>query len=278
MEHSESRLEELARGLKSNGIFLTSWRALRRYRDYLLCATSSDLRVQFSGTYLGAIWWLLDPLLYMLVYVLVVQIILRSGGQNYPAFVFNALLPWKWASTAIFNGADSIKAKSAILMQVYVPKFLLPLQKVMVSTGNFLLGTIVLVAMNLAYGGPVSWHMLEFVPVVLVQFTLLLAFSLLLAHAGVFFLDIRNILSFGLRLIFYLSPALYTIDRVPERVRPLWWLNPMTPLYASYRRIFMEGRSPLYLPLTVWFLISLLLIGFGLRLLARFDRSYTKVS
>ncbi len=264
--------------MRNTAIFIRSTQELRRYRDYLLCATTSDLRVQFSGTYLGAIWWLLDPLLYMLVYVLVIQVILRSGGPNYAAFIVNALLPWKWAQTAIQNSADSIRSKSAILTQVYVPKFLLPLQRVMVSTSDFLLGTVVLVAMNLAYGGPVTWHMIEFVPVVLVQFVLLLAVGLLLAHAGVFFIDIRSFLSFGLRLAFYLSPALYALERVPERIRPLWWLNPMTPLFASYRRIFMEGRSPLYLPLAVWFLISLLLIGVGLRLLARFDRSYTKVS
>lgn len=264
--------------MSGDQIFVKTWRALRRYRDYLWCAVTSDLRIQFSGTYLGAIWWLLDPLLYMLVYVLVIQVILQRGGHDYPAFVFNALLPWKWASTAIINSAGSIRTKSAILMQVYVPKFLLPLQRVFVSTGNFLLGTIVLVVMNLTYGGPVTWHMLEFLPVVVVQFTLLLAIGLLLSHIGVYFLDIRNILSVGLRLLFYLSPALYALERVPVAIRPLWWLNPMTALYTSYRLIFMEGRSPLYRPLALWFLVSLLLLGAGLRLLARYDRSYTKVS
>jgi ABC-type polysaccharide/polyol phosphate export permease len=264
--------------MSSNHIFSRTWQALRRYRDYLWCAVTSDLRIQFSGTYLGAIWWLLDPLLYLLVYVLVIQVIFQRGGPNYPAFIFNALLPWKWASTAIMNSADSIRAKSAILMQVYVPKFLLPLQRVGVSTCDFLMGSVVLVIMNLAYGGSVTWHLIEFVPVVLVQFTLLLGVGLLLSHAGVFFLDVRNFLSFGLRILFYLSPALYSVSDIPARIRPLWWLNPMTALYSSYRLIFMEGRSPLYLPLAIWFLIALLSIGAGLRLLSRYDRSYTKVS
>ncbi len=260
------------------GIIKRTCRAYRRYRDYLWCSVVADLRVQFSGTYLGAIWWLLDPLMYMMVYVLVVQVIFQRGGADYPAFVFNALLPWKWASTAMQNSAESIRAKSAVLMQVYVPKFFFPLQRVMVSTGNFLLGTIILVTLNLAYGGPVTWHMLEAIPVMLVQFSVLLAIGLLLAHVGVFFLDIRNILGTLLRLLFYLSPALYSLERIPERVRFLWWLNPMTTLYTSYRLIFMEGRSPLYVPLAIWFLLSLMLLGAGLHVLNRFDRSYTKIS
>lgn len=264
--------------MSGDRIFVKTWRALRRYRDYLWCAVTSDLRIQFSGTYLGAIWWLLDPLANMLVYVLVVQIIFERGGPNYPAFVFNGLLPWKWTATAIQQSADSIRAKSSVLMQVYMPKFLLPLQRSLVSTCDFLLGTVILVAMNLVYGGKISWHMLEFIPIVVVQFTVLLAIGMLVAHLGVFFRDIRSILGFVLRLFFYLSPTLYGLENVPKEIRAFWWLNPMTPIFTSYRQIFMQGRSPLYGPLIVWFLLSALLLVAGLRLLSRFDRAYTKVS
>lgn len=258
-------------------IFSRTYRDLTRYRDYLLYSTASDLRLQFSGKYLGVIWWILDPLLLILVYVLLVSVIFKRGGPDYPAFLATGLMPWKWTATSISTSAQSVSGKSAVLMQVYVPKFLLPVQKVLVGAGNFLVGMLVVLGLNIVYGAPVGFHLLEIIPVIIAHAIFLLCIGLIFAHIGVFFRDIQNVLGFALKMVFFLSPVLYALDRVPERARALWWLNPMTTFITSYRLILMEGKSPLYLGLAAWVLVSLLIGYVGLQLMARYDRSYTKV-
>ncbi|MBS4536515.1 ABC transporter permease [Clostridium sp. D2Q-14] len=249
----------------------------KKYKEYILFTTKSELKVQLSSTFLGYLWWILDPLMYMLVYMLVVMIIFKSGGENFPIFVFSALVPWKWTVSSIKDAAKSIKGKSSILQQVYLPKYILPLIKTLINTTKFLFGILVLLVLLIFFRVPYTVHLMEFFVVFMVQLSLILGIGFILAHLGVFFKDIDNILDFTLRFWFYVSPTLYGLEKIPEKVRFIWWLNPLTTIYTSYRNIFLEGTSPLYGPLLIWFAFSVVLISIGLKYLYKFDKNYTKV-
>ena len=247
------------------------------YKDYVVYNVKSELKVQISGTFLGYLWWILDPLMYMLVYMLVVMIIFDRGGPDFPIYVFAALVPWKWTVSSINDSTSSIKGKANILHQVYIPKFILPLIKCLINTSKFFFGILILMVMLLFFGISYSLVNLTFFIVFGVHFLFVLGLSLNLAHIGVYFKDINNILTFGIRLWFYLSPALYDLASIPEQVRFLWWFNPMTTFYQSYRNLFMYGTQPEYLFLGIWAAVSLMLIYVGLKQLYTHDKIYTKV-
>ncbi len=250
---------------------------IKKYKEYMSYSIKSELKVNLTETYLGYIWWLLDPLMYMLVYILVVVIIFGRGDRYFPIFVFSALLSWKWTSTAITTSTASIKSKAGILHQIYIPKFILPLIKICVGTIYYLFGLIMLIVLILLYNVQLSLHIFEFTLIMIVQFIFLYGIGTILAHLGVYFRDIDNILNFTLRLWFYLSPGLYSLDMIPEQIRFLWWLNPMTTFYTSYRNVFLYAKSPLYIELLIWCILSIILIMIGLRYLYKFDKNYTKV-
>jgi ABC-type polysaccharide/polyol phosphate export permease len=258
-------------------LFNVAIKDFKRYKEYILYTTKSELKVQLSSTFLGYLWWILDPLMYMLVYMLVVMIIFNRGGEDFPIFVFSALVPWKWTVSSIMDSTGSIKGKAGVLQQVYIPKYVLPLIKTLINTTKFLFGILVLLVLKVFFKIPFTLHMLEFIFVFIVNFLFILGIGFILSHLGVYFKDINNILSFTIRLWFYLSPALYDLSSVPAKIRFLWWLNPMTTFYMSYRNIFLYGESPLYLQLGLWVLASLLLMYVGLRYLYKFDKNYTKV-
>lgn len=249
----------------------------KKYREYILYTTKSDLKVQLSSTFLGYFWWILDPLMYMLVYMLVVMVIFQRGGENFPIFVFSALVPWKWTVSSIMDSTGSIASKGGLLQQVYLPKFILPYVKVLVNTAKYIFGIFVLLILMAFFGAPYTWHLFEFLIVFLVHFLFILGVGFLLSHLGVYFKDINNILQFTIRLWFYLSPTLYSLQDVPDKIRILWWINPMTTFYASYRNVFLYGKSPLYPQLGFWVAISLLIIVVGLRYIYKYDKNYTKV-
>lgn len=247
------------------------------YRDYIRYSVGSSIKSQTAGTMLGSIWWILEPIMYMLVYVLVIKYIFQRGGPNYSVFLLCGLIPWKWTQSTIVASTSSIRGKSAVLQQIYVPKHILVLVTCLSSSVNLVTGAAVLLVFLQLFRVPATLHYLEFLPVCMTHFTVLLGLSLILAHVGVFFRDINNILAFGTRLWFFLSPTLYSMERIPEDVRWLWWLNPLTTFFESYRNVLMRGEPAHYYELSLWFLIGVLVTVLGLRRLAQFDRKYTKV-
>ena len=89
---------------------LTEMIGRRRLIAYLVQA---DMKKKGADTLLGNIWWVLDPLLQMVVYVVFVSVVLQRGGPDYPLFIFSAILPWKWFQTSVQDGITSVTSRSA---------------------------------------------------------------------------------------------------------------------------------------------------------------------
>ena len=95
----------------------------RRLARYLVQA---DLHKNGADTLLGNVWWILDPLLQMAVYVVFVSVILQRGDEDYPLFIFCAILPWKWFSSRSTTRSPRSPAQERLIKQVQFPKIVLP--------------------------------------------------------------------------------------------------------------------------------------------------------
>ena len=95
----------------------------RRLTRYLVRA---DLKKHGSDTVLGNVWWVLDPLLQMLVYVVLVSIIFQRPTPDYPLFIFAAILPWKWFTSAVNDAISSVTGRERLIKQIHFPKIVLP--------------------------------------------------------------------------------------------------------------------------------------------------------
>lgn len=258
-------------------IVQTTAKDLIKFREYILTSITTGMRTDLANTYIGYVWWVLDPLLFMLVYVFIFQIVMRNNIPNYPVFLMCSLLFWRWIATAITQSTTSIVSKRAILSQTYIPKFILPLIKTGINSMYFLFSIVILIVFLIVYRIPVTWHFIEIVPLFVVSFLFVYGTSLWLSHLGVFFFDIEKILQFVIRIWYYASPGVYALANVPEKLRDIIWLNPLTPIFEGSRNIFLFNASPNYAALGVWTVISLLMIYFGLKQLHKFDKTYTKI-
>ncbi|WP_301626476.1 ABC transporter permease [Paenibacillus apis] len=248
-----------------------------KYKDYFTYNVQINLRLKVSNTFLGYFWWLIDPLLHMLVYSFIVEFVFRRGEANFPVFVFCGLLSWKWFSSTMNYSASCIKSNSGVLNQVYVPKFLFPLQETTVNLIKFLFGFIILIAMLFFFKIMPTIHFLGVIPIIISNYLFIFAVSLLLTHFGVFITDLKNFLGHFTRIWWYLSPGMYSLNIIPEKFRWVFWLNPNTAFFESYRNVIMYNESPNYVSLLIWDVISLFLIYVGLRIIYQFDRSYSKI-
>jgi lipopolysaccharide transport system permease protein len=238
----------------------------RRLIVYLVRA---DLKKRGADTILGNLWWIIDPLLTMLVYVILISVVFKTNLDAYPLFIFCAILPWKWFSSSVADAVTCITTRERIIKQVNFPKVVLPMAAATGGVASFAFGLIPLFLMLvLLYPAHLSIWVLALPVVALVQFVFSLAVALLAAAVTVFYRDVGNLANHVLRIWFYLSPALYSAGQLTDshpEIATVYNLNPFATLFEAYRDLIYDGRAP------NWEALGLVLLGSaGLLIVATF--------
>ena len=240
---------------------------LFKYKDYIKYASKISLFSRYSNMYLGIIWWFLDPVLLMAIYGFVYLVVFQSRTEDYLIFLIIGIIVWRWMSSTTISSSSSISGKISILEQVAAPKQVFPMVTLVVETLLFMVGFILIFIAMIIDAIPLTWHVLEVVPISIMVFISLYGVALIVAHYGAFVADLRPALAYGIRLLFYLSPIFYEVTILPERIQQIYSYNPITIILESYRSVLIYGESPDYLGLAVIFLIGLAFISAGLKLI-----------
>jgi lipopolysaccharide transport system permease protein len=256
-------------------------RSRRRLIRYLVQA---DLKKKGADTVLGNVWWVLDPLLQMLVYVLLVSIILDRKQEDYPLFIFAAILPWKWFTTAITDAIYSVSSQDRLIKQLQFPKIVLPTAATVAGVVNFAFGFIALGGLLVLFYRDRATPFLALLPLIaVVQFVFTLAIAYAVSAVNVFYRDVGNVSRHALRLWFYLSPGLYgiaTLHTIAERYPLLiegMSFNPFFVLFNAYRAVIYDGQSPDWTALSILLAVSIGLLGLATIFFKRVEPSFAKV-
>jgi ABC-type polysaccharide/polyol phosphate export permease len=251
----------------------------------------ADMKKRGSDTVLGNLWWILDPLLQMVVYVVFVTIIARRPVEDYPLFIFAAILPWKWYSSVVTDATNSVVTRAGLIRQIAFPKIVLPIAAATAGVVGFIWGLIPLFGVMLFYSDRIS-VMLIWIPVIaFVQYIFSIATAIFLSAANVFFRDLGNVAGHVLRLWWFLSPSLYSLSQLDnigfiknhEIIRIMAGLNPFAVLFEAYRSVIYgtpDGGLPVppNLPSLVELLIgSLVLVGLASIFFKRVEPDFAKV-
>ena len=269
------------------GEALEDIRSRRRLVRYLVQA---DIRKKGADTFLGNLWWVLDPLLQMGVYVVFVSLILSVKTPDYPLFILSAILPWKWFTSSVTDASQSVTSQGSLIRQIQFPKLVLPVAATTASVVGFVFGLIPLAAIMLLYPHRISAFLL-FIPVIaVVQYVFSLGLAFLVGAVNVFFRDLGNVLRHALRLWFYLSPGLYSLSVLDASatfqanpiLRILAHANPIAVLFEAYRAvIYGQPDGPPHLPdfssLLALLAASLILLAFGTFVFKRLEPSFAKI-
>ena len=226
----------------------------RRLTRFLVGA---DIKRTHADTLFGQLWWIIDPLLQMAVYIILVTIIFAKTTPDYPLFLFAAILPWKWFSTSLGDATLSVTGRQQLIRQIQFPKIVLPTASVIAGTLSFTFGLVALGIVYLFYLDRLTIWVLLLPFIAAVQFLFTLALGILLSALNPFFRDIQNVLRHFLRLWFYLSPGLYSLSAIAHSnkiVYDILSLNPFAVLFDAYRSVIwgsdipVVGGKTVYLP------------------------------
>jgi len=245
-------------------------------KDLVLYLVISGLKAQYRNTFLGYLWWILDPLLRGVVYYFLRVVVLGMKGENIGAFLIIGLVTWKWISSVVNTAANSISSKAGIITQVYLPKAIFPLGTTLSQLVNFVFGLVVVVVFMVIYRITPGMEVLWLPVIMAVQFTFLLAISLILAYFCTFVRDIDNVISHFMRLWFYASPVIWETGRLPAKYSYIVDANPASAFITGYRNILMYQTRPDLQKLMLIGLISLIVIVYMLHFYRRYEHKIIK--
>jgi lipopolysaccharide transport system permease protein len=255
---------------------LNELRTLYRYRQLIATLTARDLKARYRGSILGFFWSLANPLLLLAVYTIVFTVFfpMTNAIQPYPLFLFAGILPWTFFAAATLEATNAVSSNAGLIKKVMFPAEALPLVTVLSHLVHFALAVPILVLATVGF----AWHgdivlrpaILLVIPLMVLQAIFVAGIAMTVSSASVLFRDLRDIITNLLTLGFFLTPILYTIDRIDRRwLRALLRLNPMTPFVVSYQDAVFFGRVPALSDLFLMVAYALASLAVGLTVFSR---------
>jgi ABC-type polysaccharide/polyol phosphate export permease len=220
-------------------------RELWKRRQFAFELARTNLRAQHFNTVLGQLWLVLNPLLLAFVYFVLVEIV-RSGsrGSEFLAHLMLGLFAYRLVSMSVKQGARSVVGGGRLILNTAFPRTLLPLASVLTAFFRFVPTLGIYAVMHVIAGLPLGPHLLWSVLIFALLIILASGAAMLAAALQVYFRDLRNILTYFLRIWLYASPILYYADEVPERFEPILAANPLYPLLGSLSDVVNLGENP----------------------------------
>ncbi|MBR3044598.1 MAG: ABC transporter permease [Oscillospiraceae bacterium] len=253
-------------------------RELYQYREMIVSLVRKDLKGRYKGSVLGFLWTFLNPLLQLLVYTMVFSVILKSGIPNYYLHLFVALVPWIFFASSLTTGAKLVLDQKNMIKKIYFPREVLPVAYTLSSFCNMLFSFIIIFLVIAVMRLGISFAALPWlIPVMAIQFVLVLGMNLITSAVTVYIRDLEHIMGVVSMAWMYLSPVVYGIDFVPENWHKWYLLNPMAPLVLSYRDILYYHRAPHLMHLAIAAGISLLILLLGYLLFEKLQRRFAEV-
>ncbi len=221
-------------------------RELWGYREILANLVRKELKVKYTASFLGAIWSLLNPVVFLAVFSFVV-IVLDNRVPAFPVFLLSGLLAWNLFSASLLSGSSSVIDNSNLVKKVAFPREILPLASVGVAVVDFVLQTGVLLAFIAVSGrgiGPVALALYPLAFITLMVFTT--ATTLWTSALNVRYRDVGHLLNLGLLVWFWITPIVYQAALVQSTLATreiagvsLWnvyLLNPLASIVLGFQR------------------------------------------
>lgn len=252
---------------------------VKKYYNYAMYSAKSELKAEVAGSYLNWVWWILDPVCFMLIYTFMFGYVFKASEQYFPAFIFIGLTAWDFFNKNIQQSVKLIKKNKAIVSKVYIPKFILIISKMSVNGFKMLISFGLVVTLMIVFRVNITFNVFYVIPIMMTLLSITFGCMTILMHLGVFVEDLSNVVTIVLRFVFYMTGVFYSVvKRVPEPYGEIMLkANPIALVLNSLRQCLLYGETPARKLLLFWFVLGLAISAIGVRIIYRNENSYVKV-
>jgi len=250
---------------------------LKKYYRYSVISAKSKLKAEVANSYLNWVWWILDPLCFMLIYSFIFGYVFNTKEPFFPIFIFIGISMWDFTNKTLVASVKIVKLNKAIVSRVYFPKYILIVTKIWVNGFKMMISFGVVLVMMLINQIQISWNVLFFLPILLTLVMFTFGCACYLMHYGVYVEDLSNVLNVLLRFVFYATGVFYNVEtRIPQYGELLNKVNPVAFLISAMRKSLIYSETPDCKLLLFWLLFSILFAYAGICKIYKEENSYVK--
>ena len=225
-------------------------RLLWQRRHFILAYATARNVSMYTEARLGQLWQVLTPLLNSAVYYLIFGIIFEAnrGISNYTAFLVTGVFIFSFTERSIVVGSTVMRANIALIRALYFPRACLPLAYVLVEFQQLAVSMLVVFAIVLGTGEPLTWYWLLLLPTLVLQGMFNVGAALLMARFGAGAQDFSELIPFLTRVWRYFCGVMYSVTSLPSYATlPVWAkdlisLNPAAVFISLARYALMATQ------------------------------------
>ena len=258
-----------------------NFKELWKYRDLIKMFVKRDFTTFYKQTILGPLWIIINPLLTTLMFTIVFGRIANISTEGVPQFLFylagNTI--WMYFSGSLTKTAATFTSNAAVFGKVYFPRLVTPISIVTSGLINFLVQFGIFLLSIFYYrvnGYSINSNMyILLTPILLLQICLLaMGFGIIISSLTTKYRDLAILVSFGVQLWMYATPIVYPISQIPNKLKEIILLNPISPIVETFRYAFLGvGSIPLESLIISW-ITTIVVLFIGIILFNRVEKTF----
>ena len=231
-----------------NKLFEVNLKEIWDYRDLLMLFVKRDITTSYKQTILGPLWWIIQPSMTVLMYMVVFGGIagIPTDDIPQPLFYLSGVCLWQYFTACLNNASGTFVGNAGIFGKVYFPRLIMPLESIISNLVRFgiQLGLFLVVYLFYAIKGYAvvpNWHLFLFPLLVVMLAGLGLGFGIIISSMTTKYRDLSILFSFIVQLWMYATPIVYPLSQVKGKVKwgidlyDLMHYNPVTPVLEAFK-------------------------------------------
>lgn len=249
-------------------------------RKRMIRISRYDYRVLNKDAYLGNIWNILNPLIQIGTYWFVFGLGLRRGadvkGYPYIVWMLCGMIPWFFMSACIVSGAGAIRSRGMSALKMRYPIATMPVGTILVNFYSHIWMVALLLITILATGNAPSLMWLNLIYYFIYALVFFSALSMITSVFTMIAMDFQKLVAACIRLLFYMTPILWTIDNFPPAIQFILRLNPCLYYVDGFRDTLLF-HTPFYIygdKIFFFWTLNILLLIWGSNLQMKYKNQF----
>lgn len=252
-----------------------------RYRDLYYMYVKRDIITVYKQTILGPLWFLIQPILTTIMYMFVFGGLagISTDGVPQPLFYMSGILLWNYFNAAFMVSSNVFTANASVFGKVYFPRLVVPLSGITSNLIKFGIQLLLFIIIYLYYyiqgvNLSINWSILLFPLLILMIALHAMSWGLIISALTTKYRDLTQLVAFGIQLFMYLTPVIYPLSAAPEKYRIYISLNPLTPIFETFKYSCMGSGSLDWLGLGYSFIVLMITLFLSIIIFNRVERNF----
>lgn len=242
------------------------------FRGFIYGTVKREFQVKYLNSLLGVAWTVIQPLAMILVYTLIFSQLMRArlpgveGAFGYSIYLCAGILTWAMFTEIVSRCQNTFLDNANLMKKLSFPRLCLPVIVVVSGCLNFAIIFGLFTVFLIVSGNFPGWVFIALIPVLAIHILFAVGLGITLGVLNVFFRDVGQLFGVVLQFWFWLTPIVYPITILPEKLQTLMQLNPMAGLMAAYQTILARGQWPDWSGVLPTLILAIVFSYTGLRL------------